>query len=337
MRRSSIVSVLVVLTVLCTLPTVALAEEYTIAMVVKGAGNPFFEACRKGGQEAVGELGNVTFIFQAPDTPTAEGQIAMIDALIAQQVDAITVSANDPDALVPVLRKALNRGIRVVAFDSAVAPAGRDLFLNQCDMEQVGRIQVQLLAEMIDHTGEIAVLSAASTMANQNTWIEWMKEELKLPEYENMDLVSIVYGDDLREKSYNEAIGLFRSYPDLRGIIAPTTVGIAAVARAIEDQGLSGEVALTGLGLPSEMAEYIRNGTCEAMALWNPIDLGYVSTYMAYALITGASDCEIGDTMDCGRMGQMEIVQASDGGKEIVLGAPFVFDASNIDEWYQVY
>jgi len=336
-KRSCVVSFLVILGLLFSLSAFASAEEYTVAMVVKGAGNPFFEACRKGAVEAVAELGNVNFIFQAPDVPTAEGQIAMIDALIAQQVDAITVSANDPDALVPVLRKAMSRGIKVVAFDSAVAPAGRDLFLNQCDMEQVGRIQVQLLAEMIDYTGEIAVLSAASTMANQNTWIEWMKEELKLPKYENMKLVSVVYGDDLREKSYNEAIGLFRSYPNLKGIIAPTTVGIAAAGRAIEDQGLSGKVALTGLGLPSEMAEYIRNGTCTAMALWNPIDLGYVSTYMAYALLTGASKGDLGDVIDCGRMGRMEITQAADGGKEIVLGAPFVFDASNIDDWYQVY
>ena len=337
MKRLFVVGVLVVLGLLLSMSALALADEYTVAMVVKGAGNPFFEACRKGAEEAVGEIGGIKFIFQAPDVPTAEGQIAMIDALIAQQVDAITVSANDPDALVPVLRKAMNRGITVVAFDSAVAPAGRHLFLNQCDMEQVGRIQVQLLAEMIDYEGEIAIVSAASTMANQNTWIEWMKEELKLPQYSNMKLVSVVYGDDLREKSYNEAIGLIRSYPGLKGIISPTTVGVAATARAIEDQGLSGKIALTGLGLPSEMAEYIRNGTCEAMALWNPIDLGYVSTHMAYALLTGASSGEIGDVIGAGRMGDLEVVQASDGGKEIVLGAPFVFDAANIDDWYQVY
>lgn len=137
MKRSCVVSVVVVLGLLFSLSTFALADEYTVAMVVKGAGNPFFEACRKGATEAVAEIGNAKLIFQAPDVPTAEGQIAMIDALIAQQVDAITVSSNDPDALVPVLRKAMSRGITVVAFDSAVAPAGRHLFLNQCDMEQV--------------------------------------------------------------------------------------------------------------------------------------------------------------------------------------------------------
>lgn len=334
--RTKLMAVAVVLFV-CLVMTVSVsAQNYTIAMVVKGAGNPFFEACRKGGEEAAAELG-FNFIFQAPETPTAEGQIAIIDALIAQRVDAILVSANDPDALVPVLKRAMDREIKVVAFDSGVAPAGRHLFLNQADMELIGRIQVQLLAEMIDYEGEIAVLSAASTMANQNTWIEWMKEELKLPKYEKMKLVSIVYGDDLREKSYTEALGLFRAYPNLRGIISPTTVGVAATARALEDQGLSGKIALTGLGLPSEMAEYIRNGTSEAIALWNPIDLGYVSSYMAHALLTGQIKGAPGETVNVGRMGERTIVQTADGGLEVILGAPFVFDKDNIDEWYQVY
>lgn len=332
-KRLLVVGVLLVALVFA-LP--AYAQDFTIAMVVKGAGNPFFEACRKGGEEATGELG-LNFIFQAPATPTSEGQIELIDALIAQQVDAILVSANDPDALVPMLRRAMDRGIIVVAFDSGVAPAGRHLFLNQADMELIGRIQVQMLAEMIDGEGEIAILSATSTMANQNTWIQWMQEELKEPEYAKMDLVAIVYGDDLREKSYNEALGLFRSRPNLKGIISPTTVGLAATARALEDQGLSGKIALTGLGLPSEMAEYIRNGTSEAIALWNPIDLGYVSTYMAHGLLTGTLKGEIGAVVNVGRMGERTITEAADGGLEVVLGAPFVFDIDNIDEWADVY
>ncbi len=334
MKKRLLVVGILLLTLVMAFP--AYAQDFTIAMVVKGAGNPFFEACRRGGEEAAAERG-FNFIFQAPATPTSEGQIELIDALIAQQVDAILVSANDPDALVPVLRRAMDRGITVVAFDSGVAPAGRHLFLNQADMELIGRMQVQMIAEMIDYEGEIAILSATSTMANQNVWISWMLQELTKPEYEKMELVGIVYGDDLREKSYNEALGLFRSRPNLRGIISPTTVGLAATARAIEDQGLSGKVALTGLGLPSEMAEYIRNGTSEAIALWNPIDLGYVSSYMAHAMLTGAIKGEAGEIVNVGRMGEREIVADGSGGLEVLLGAPFVFDINNIDEWADVY
>ncbi|GFP30349.1 substrate-binding domain-containing protein, partial [Candidatus Hakubella thermalkaliphila] len=137
------------------------AEPIEIAMVVKNLGNPFFEAAKKGGEEAAAEVG-ATFIFDAPATPTAEGQIEIIDALIARGVDVIAVSANDPEALVPVGKKAMEAGIKMVTWDSAIAPEGRQIFVNQADMEQIGRIQVQMLAEMIDYEGEIAILSAAA-------------------------------------------------------------------------------------------------------------------------------------------------------------------------------
>ena len=318
-------------------PEPAPAEEgYTIAMVVKNLGNPFFEAAEKGGKEAAEELG-AEFIFQGPSTPTAEGQIEIIDALIAQKVDVIAITANDPDALVPVCQKAMDAGIKVVTWDSAVSPEGRDIFVNQADMEAIGRIQVQMVAEMIDYEGQIAVLSAASTMANQNTWIEWMKEELKDPKYENMELVTVVYGDDLREKSYTEAQGLFKSYPDLKGIISPTTVGIAATGRALTDAGLCGKIALTGLGLPSEMAEYIESGCCEAMALWNPIELGYMATYVAHLMASGEITGEPGETLTVGKLGERTIADDGAGGGMVMLGPPFEFNAENIGDWKDVY
>jgi rhamnose transport system substrate-binding protein len=322
---------------LFTLGTQGFAQKkYVIGLVCKTAGNPFFEAVNKGAQEAAKELG-ITVLYQSPAASSVQGQIDIINSMIAQKVNAICVSANDPDALVPVCRKAQLRGIPVVTFDSAVKPQGRKLFVNQADMEQIGRIQVQLLAKMINYEGEIAILSAASTMANQNTWIAWMKEELKKPEYSKMKLVAIVYGDDIREKSYNEAMGLFKSYPNLKGIIAPTTVGIAAAARAIEDAGLSGKVQLTGLGLPSEMAEYVKRGTCKAFALWNPIDLGYATIYATYRLLTKEIKGNVGEKVNLGKLGERKIVDEGNGGKMIILGPPFVFDASNIDYWSKVY
>jgi len=310
------------------------AEEgpFTIAMIVKSAGNPFFEAAERGGLEVTEMFGD-TLIYQGPETATAEGQIELIEALIAQRVDGISISANDPDALVNICQRAMDEGIKVISWDSGIASEGRILHINQADTELIGRTQVQMIAEMIDYEGQIAILSATSQATNQNAWIEWMKEELKEDEYANMELVATVYGDDEREKSYNEAIGLFASYPDLKGIISPTTVGIAATGSAIEDQGLTGQVQLTGLGLPSEMKEYILNGTCQAMALWNPVDLGYMATYVTRLLITGEIKGEIGETFEIGRFGERTIVEED----EILLGPPFQFDASNIEEWAEVY
>jgi rhamnose transport system substrate-binding protein len=305
-----------------------------IAMVVKNLGNSFFEACRDGGLEAIEDLGaDIELIYQGPSTPTAEGQIEIIDSLIAQKVDAIAISANDVDALVPICKKAMNAGIKVISFDSGIAAEGRILHLAPSGDEFIGRSQVRMMAELVDFKGQIAILSASSQATNQNAWIEWMKKELEEPDYSNMELVTVVYGDDLSDKSYREAMGLFKSYPNLRGIISPTTVGIAATGKALEDAGKAGDIELTGLGLPSEMKQYIKNGTCRKMSLWNPIDLGYSATYIAYKLVTGDVKGAEGEAMDVGHMGDIII----GGGKVAVMSEPYVFDKDNIDKFAAIY
>lgn len=310
------------------------AKPLRIAMVVKSLGNGFFDAARDGGNEAAKQIGNVQLIYQGPSTPTAEGQISIINALIAQKVDAIEISANDPDALVPITKKAMAAGIKVISFDSGIAPAGRMLHLAPSNDEFIGRSEVQMMGELIGYKGEIAILSASSQATNQNTWIKYMKEELSLPKYKDMKLVSVVYGDDLSDKSYREAMGLFKSYPNLKGIISPTTVGMAATGKAIEDAGLKGKVLLTGLGLPSEMKQYILDGTCPKMELWNPIDLGYSATMIAYDLIKDkTTSVSPGDTFAAGRMGTITV-----GADNVaVMGKPFVFDKTNIDKYAAIY
>ncbi len=308
-------------------------EPIRIAMVVKSLGNSAFEAMREGALEAVDEIGGIELIYQGPSTPTAEGQIEIIDSLIAQRVDAIAISANDVDALVPIARTAMRAGIKVISFDSGIAEEGRIIHIAPLGDELTGRSQMRLLAEMIDFEGQVAVLSATSQATNQNAWIRWMREEIGEPEYSDMDLVSVVYGDDLSDKSYREAIGLFQSYPDLKGIIAPTTVGIAATAKALEDSGLDGQIVLTGLGLPSEMKQYIHNGTVEKMALYNPIDLGYTFVQVAHSLVTEEATGQVGEVINVGRMGQITV---GDEGIAI-MAEPFVFDESNVDQFASIF
>lgn len=310
-------------------------DKPIIAIIVKSTGNPFMEKMADGFKEAVSECGGET-IVKAPDQPTAEAQIQMIEELIAQKVDAIAISANDPDALQPALQKAMNSGIKVLSLDSAVKAQSRMVHIQQADPERIGRVQIQAIYEMIGGKGEIAILSATSQATNQNTWIEWMKKELEDPKYKDVKLVKIAYGDDLRDKSVSETEGLLKSFPDLKGIIAPTTVGIAAAAKVLTDKGLKGKVMLTGLGLPSEMAEYIESGVCPWMYLWNPIDLGYLAGCAADALVKGTITGKVGEKFNAGRLGEKEVIQVGDG-TEIMLGDPFKFDSSNIAEWKNVY
>ena len=231
----------------------AAAQDFRLALVVKNLGNGFFEAANLGAEEAAAEIGGVEIIYTAPTAPTAEGQIEILNSLIAQGVDAIAISANDPDALVPTLKRAMSRGITVISWDSGVASGGRQMHLNPSSNALIGRTNLKLAADALpDGKGKVAILSATAQATNQNIWIDEMKKALS--DFPGLELVATVYGDDQTDKSYREALALFQSYPDLGAIIAPTTVGIAASAQAVEDQGLVGKVAVTGLGLPSEMA-----------------------------------------------------------------------------------
>lgn len=305
------------------------------AMVFKNTGNPYGEKMMDGFQEAIEEVGGEV-ILRAPDQPTAEGQIQIIEQLITQQVDAIAIAGNDQDALEPVLKKAMDQGIKVLSVDSAVNANSRLVHINQADPERIGRSQIEAVSEMIGGEGQIAVLSATSQATNQNLWIEWMKKELEEPDYANIELVKVAYGDDLRDKSVSETEALLKSYPDLKAIIAPTTVGIAAAGKVITDKGLNGQVIVTGLGLPSEMASYIESGVSPAMFLWNPIDVGYGAGMASYALVQGEITGEVGESFEAGRLGEREVVEDGEG-TQIMLGDPFRFDADNIGEWKDVY
>ncbi|MGD9479375.1 rhamnose ABC transporter substrate-binding protein [Shinella sp. G-2] len=317
---------------LAAMVSTANAADMKIALLVKSLGNGFFEAANKGAQEAAKELGGVEIIYTGPTTTTAEGQIEVINSLIAQGVDAIAISANDPDAVVPALKKAQQRGIKVISWDSGVAPEGRIMHLNPSSNELIGKMCLQLAKDHLpDGKGDFAILSATTTSTNQNTWIEEMKKQIK--DFPGLNLVTTVYGDDLADKSYREANGLLTSQPNVKVIVAPTTVGVLAASQAVKDAGKIGEVYVTGLGLPSEMAGAIKSGATKEFAIWNPIDLGYSATQIAYHLVKGDTDGAPGSEIEAGRMGKIKV---GDNG-EAAMADPFVYDASNVEEFAKIF
>jgi rhamnose transport system substrate-binding protein len=303
-----------------------------IALLVKNLGNGFFDAAAKGAEEAAAELGDVEIIYTGPTAATPEGQIEIINSLVAQGVNAIAISANDADALVPALKKAMERGVTVISFDSGVAQEGRQMNLYASAPDQIGEQNIKMASDLLGgQKGNVAVLSATSTATNQNSWIEVMKQVVG--KYPNVNLTSVVYGDDKQDKSYQEAAGLIKSDPDLKVIIAPTTVGIAAAAQYVEDNGLVGKVLVTGLGLPSEMLNHVKSGAAPQFALWNPIDLGYAATTIAYNLATGKETAVAGGELSMGKLGKVTLDDTLSG----PMAPPFVFDAKNIDEFSKIY
>ncbi|WP_460798917.1 rhamnose ABC transporter substrate-binding protein [Microbacterium sp. GXF0217] len=303
------------------------SDNLTITFLPKNLGNPYFDTSSTGGKAAVDELGG-TFAEVGPAEATPDAQVSYINTATQQGVGALVVSANDPKAICDALNEARDAGVKVVTFDSDTNADCRDLFINQADAEGIAKVQVDLIADQIGGAGEVAILSASANATNQNAWIDLM-EEYVASEYPEITLVETVYGDDDDQTSFDKTAALLQTHPNLKGIISPTTVGIAAAARYLSTSDYKGAVALTGLGTPNQMREYVEDGTVTAFALWNPEDLGYLSAYAAAALIQGDITGEEGDTFEAGELGEYEV--GADG--VVLLGDPFVFDADNIGDF----
>ncbi len=307
--------------------TPSASSALNIAFLPKQINNPYFDTAASGGKEAATALSG-KFEQVGPSSANAAAQVPFITTLTEQHVGAIVISGDDPNAVAPALKQAMAQGVKVVSFDADVAPDARNVFVNQANSEQIGRSEVDLLAQQINSTGQIAILSAASTAANQNTWIGFMKDELAA-KYPNMKLVKIAYGNDDDTTSFNDTLALLQQFPNLKGIISPTTVGIAAAARAIESVHKGGQVALTGLGTPNQLRQYVKDGTIKGFELWNPANLGYLAYYVAALLVEGKIKGNVGEMFTAGKLGQYTI-----GANNVVLlGPPTVFNSANIDQF----
>ncbi|QNO38015.1 rhamnose ABC transporter substrate-binding protein [Protaetiibacter sp. SSC-01] len=298
-----------------------------ITFLPKNLGNPYFDTSSKGGKAAVDEFGG-TFAEVGPTEAAPDAQVSFINTLTQQGVGGIVVSANDPEAICDALNEARDTGIKVVTFDSDTNADCRDLFINQATAEGIAKVQVDTIAEQIGGAGEIAILSATANATNQNAWIELMKEYLA-SDYPDIQLVDVVYGDDDDQTSFDKTAALLQTHPNLKGIISPTTVGIAAAARYLSTSEFKGKVALTGLGTPNQMRDFVEDGTVTAFALWNPEDLGYLAAFAAKALIEGEITGEEGDTFEAGKLGSYTVGE----GGAVLLGDPYVFDADNIGDF----
>ena len=307
----------------------------TYAFVAKDVQNPYMQKVYDGFEKACKEIGAEP-LYKGPEAATPEKQIEIINQLVAQTLRVSLLQTNDADALQPALTEAMDAGIKVISLDSAVNKDSRQTHIQQADPEKIGRGLIQAAYEMVDGNGGIAVLSATAQATNQNLWIEWMKKELEEnPEkYANTPLIKVAYGDDDPTKSTSETQALLTD-SSIKVIIAPTTVGMLAAGKVLQDK--QSDVKLTGLGLPSEMAPFIEDGTCPWMYLWNPVDIGYLSGYTMDALVKGTITGDVGGSFNAGDLGEKKITEAADGGTEVMLGDPFKFDTENIAEWKEVY
>jgi rhamnose transport system substrate-binding protein len=308
------------------------ADPLKIVYIGKNTGNPYFDSITGGFEDACKAIG-CEFEFVAPATAEATSQIPFIEAQIQRGVNVIGIAPNSPDALNQVLDSAKAKGILVLTVNGDLVgnESHRDATILPVNFTKTGPNQVELMGSLIGYKGEIAILSATTEAPDQNTWIAAMNKTLaEDPKYKDMKLVATVYGDDQPEKSTTEMEALLSNYPNLVGVIAPTTVGIAAAAQVVQSRGIADKVHVTGLGLPSEMRDFIKDGTVKAFQLWSPYNEGLVAVYFAKGVIDGTIKNEVGQSFDVPGLGTVTIAENN---SMIAQEELTTFDASNIDDF----
>lgn len=307
-------------------------DPMSIVYIGKNTGNPYFDSITGGFVDACKEIG-CEFEFVAPATAEATSQIPFIEAQIQRGVDVIAIAPNSPDALNQVLQSAKDAGILILTVNGDITgnEQYRDATILPVNFDIVGKDQVEMVGSLIGYEGEIAILSATTEAPDQNKWIVGMNETLANdPKYANMKLVATVYGDDQPEKSTAEMEALLANYPNLKGVIAPTTVGIAAAAQVVQSRGIAEQVKVTGLGLPSEMRDFIKDGTVTAFQLWSPYNEGWLAAYFAAGVRDGSIKNEVGSTFEVPNLGTITINANNSINTQAELTT---FTAENIDDF----
>jgi rhamnose transport system substrate-binding protein len=310
-------------------------KEFKSILLPKFTGVAVFDQANQGAQEAAKELGVDAAQFLGPTADNSvAGQIEIVTNAATQGVNALMISNNAGDQIEPAVSSAVQAGVTVVSWDSPIPSAeGESVFVAQVDFDETGTVMADMALEILgDAGGKFAILSASPDAANQNAWIAAMKKALEDPKYGKLELVDTVYGNDESEKSYNEALGLVDKHPDLKLIMAPTTVGIAAAAKAMQDERLCDKVKVSGLGLPDEMKAYTQNDCAPQFALWSFVDLGYLTFYVAYGLATDQIEAKEGTKFKAGRKGEYTIEKdpTRDNGLRVLMGPFTKYDKTNV-------
>lgn len=298
-------------------------KNYTIAVIPKVSGIPYFNAVEEGALEAGKDLG-LNVLYSGSLIADWEQQEAIIKGYIEQKVDLIAISANDPEKLGPVLNEAKQKGIKVITWDSDTRAKYRQLFINMVDPEILGRHIMDTLSSHVNEQGKYAILTGSSNAANLNEWIEWMKIQQQ-ENYPNMELVDIVETKDDPKQAYKAANELLKTYPDLSGIIGSSSVGPPAAAQAVKDIDKAGKITVIGLSTPNLMREYIKNGSAQVVTLWSPKKLGYLTVTIAKELLDGN---EISDNQYISNIGNVRVKKET-----VIMGQPIDFTKENIDQY----
>jgi rhamnose transport system permease protein len=302
----------------------ASAKKFVVGMMPKAKGDPYFISCRKGAEEAAREQ-NVELLWDGPTGLDPAKQNEVVEAWITRGVDVIAVSVENRAGISTVLRKARERGIKVLTWDADAEKDARDFFINQATPEGIGQTLMDEAARMLNGKGEFAIITGALSAANQNEWIKHIKARLA-EQYPEMKLVTIQPSDDDRDKAFTEAQNIMKVHPNVKVIVAISAPAVPGAAEAVKQSGRA-DVKVTGLSLPNLCKPYVHAGVIESVVLWDTGNLGYLTVTAGKAMLAG--DLKPGvNALTAGRLNKLDVKES-----EVILGAPFIFNKSNIDKF----
>lgn len=291
-------------------------------------GIAYFSATTKGMNEAAEELGNVEVITDAPTEANVDDQITFIENYVTQGIDGIMFASNDPVAISPALRRALEAGVHVVGFDANSEPDAREWFVNQATFNGMAKAMVDSMVEEVGADGSVAIITSSLTAPNQNRWIS---EMLAYSEkcYPDLNYLETVPSEEDQQLAFQRTQELVNKYGDeLDGIFAMSSVAAPGAGDALTQMGVCEDTIVIGISTPNQMSSFVKNGCAPKAVLWNPVDLGYATVYVMRAvvdgtLLPGATEVE------AGRLGTLPVIN----GSEILLGPPTIFTPENIDDF----
>jgi rhamnose transport system permease protein len=293
-----------------------------IAMMPKAKGDPYFVSVHGGAEEAARDLG-VELIWDGPTDLEAAKQNEIVENWITRKVDVIAVSVENKAGISTVLRKARERGIRVLTWDADAEQDARDYFINQATAEGIGNTLTDEAARLLNGQGEFAIITGALSAANQNEWIGFIKKRLS-EKYKGLKLSTIRPSDDDRDKAFVEAQTILKAYPQVRLIMGISAPAVPGAAEAVRQSGRN-DIRVIGLSLPNINKTYVHDGIVQTVMLWNTRDLGYLTVYTAAQLARKGMDQNV-TSIQAGRLGAIEVRE-----REVILGPPLIMNKANID------
>jgi rhamnose transport system substrate-binding protein len=300
-------------------------EGFRLLFVPKLTGIPYFQACKKGAEEAAKELG-IQLVYDGPNTADVNAQIELLSNAVASgEYQALAVACNEPDRIDPVLKQARDRGMTVITYD-ADARSARDFFVNQATYEAVAEAMADAMAEQLPGAaGKVGILTSFVHAPNQSEWARRLRA-YAAKKYPGLTILpEEEHGED-RNPGITKARALIASHKDLKGIIGLTSVAVPAAAEAVRQENRKGEVVVTGVSTPRDMREYLMDGTVKTVILWNPVDLGYLTVYVVHLQKQGKMPAGGTGTIRAGRLGEIQVRD-----HEVLLGRPLRITKENVD------